>query len=295
MPENAGFGWPPPRAPARTGLSGLNSFSLLARFIAANQRLSKATEDRLPARFKRHIQTLYKYKAAELINRRPGQVVLDIGGGKECPFLHYLDAPARQLIIALDLSEEELRRNRQLKHKIVADAAANRFPFRDASADLVVSRSVVEHVRNNAAFFANCARVLRPGGSMVHAFPGRYAPFALINQLLPNRLARRLVGYLHPEWLEEDNYGFLAFYDRCSFSAVRDLLGCNGFENLRFDFLYYQSIYFNFCFPLYVLMLAYDLIASVLGIRNLASGIVVTAERSSGWPERAGPHARVIQ
>jgi len=251
---------------------------LLTRFIAANQRLSKAIEDRLPARFKRHIQTLYKYKAAELINRRPGQVVLDIGGGKECPFWQYLDDPRRHFIIALDLSEKELRSNRQLQHKIVADAAASRFPFYDGSADLVVSRSAVEHIRDNAAFFANCARVLRRGGVMVHAFPGRYAPFALINQLLPNRFARRLVGSLHPEWLEEDNYGFLAFYDRCYFSAVQDLLTRNGFGNFKFEFLYYQSIYFNFFFPLYVLMLAYDLIASALGSRNLASGIVVTAE-----------------
>ena len=124
--------------------------------------------------------------------------------------------------------------------------------------------------------------VLRPGGLMIHAFPGKYAPFALINQLLPNRVARRLVGYLHPEWREEDNYGFLAFYDRCCFSALHDLLDGNGFKNLRFDLLYYQSVYFNFFFPLYVLMLAYDLIASALGIRNLASGIVVTAERSPG-------------
>jgi SAM-dependent methyltransferase len=295
MPENPGLGWSPSGATTRTGSSGLHPGSLLARFIAANQRLSKATEDRLPARFKRHIQTLYKYKAAQLVNRRPGQVVLDVGGGKECSFLHYLDAPAQHLIIALDLSEAELRRNRQLKHKIVADAVANRFPFRDASADLVVSRSVVEHVRDNAAFFANCACVLRPGGSMVHAFPGRYAPFALINQLLPNRLARRLVGYLHPEWLEEDNFGFLAFYDRCYFSAVQDLLDCNGFEKLRFDFLYYQSIYFNFFFPLYILMLAYDLTAAALGIRNLASGIVVTAERQSKSPEGAALHALEIQ
>jgi SAM-dependent methyltransferase len=259
----------------------------LARFIAANKRLSKATEDWLPAVFKQHIQTLYKYKAAELINREPGQVVFDIGGGKECPFLPYLNASGGHLIIALDLSEGELRRNRQLEDKVVADAAAHGFPFRDGSADLVTSRSVVEHIRDNAAFFANCARVLRPGGFMIHAFPGKYAPFALINKLLPNRLARHLVGNLHPEWREEDNYGFLAFYDRCYFSAVRDLLDGNGFENLRFDFLYYQSIYFNFFYPLYLLMLTYDLIASLLGVRNLASGIVVTAERSPDKPGRA--------
>src|SRR6516164_7116237 len=119
--------------------------SLLARFIEVNQWLSKATENRLPPVFKRHIQTLYKYQVAELLNRRPGQVVLDVGGGKECPFLPYLDAPHTHLIIALDISEEELRRNPRLDHKVVADAAAHGFPFRDGSADVVVSRSVVEH------------------------------------------------------------------------------------------------------------------------------------------------------
>jgi SAM-dependent methyltransferase len=253
--------------------------SLFASFIVANKRLSRATEDRLPAMFKRHIYALYNRQVAELLNRRSGQVVLDVGGGKECPFLPYVEAPRVHLIIALDLSEAELRRNDRLDCKIVADAAAHGFPLRDGSADLVVSRSVVEHVRDNAAFFGNCARVLRSGGVMVHAFPGRFAPFALLNRALPNRLSRRLVGYLHPEWLEEDNYGFLAFYHRCYFSGVQDLLERNGFENARFSLLYYQSVYFDFFFPLFVLMLGYDLIASMLGIRNLASGIIVTAER----------------
>ena len=155
--------------------------SLFARFIATNKRLSKAIEDWLPDLFKRHIQTLYNRQVAGLLNRRPGQVVLDVGGGKECPFLRYVDAPRAHLIVALDVSEEELRRNRRIDHKIVADAAAHGFPLRDGSADLVVSRAVVEHIRDNAAFFGNCARVLRQGGVMVHAFPGRFAPFALMN------------------------------------------------------------------------------------------------------------------
>ena len=107
--------------------------------------------------------------------------------------------------MALDLSDEELRHNRQLDHKIVADAAALGFPFRDGAADLVVSRAVVEHIRDNAAFFRNCARVLRPSGIVVHAFSVRFAPFALMNQLLPNRMTRRVIDYLHPEWHEEGN------------------------------------------------------------------------------------------
>jgi hypothetical protein len=62
--------------------------SLLARFIAANQRLSQATENRLRALFKRHIQTLYKYEVAELLNRRPGQIVLDVGGAMSARSWH---------------------------------------------------------------------------------------------------------------------------------------------------------------------------------------------------------------
>jgi len=42
-------------------------------------------------------------------------------------------------------------------------------------------------------------------------------------------------------------------------------------------------------------MLAYDLTAAALGIRNLASGIVVTAERPSKSPEGAALHALEIQ
>jgi hypothetical protein len=105
-------------------------------------------------------------------------------------------------------------------------------------------------------------------------------PFALINQAIPNRLTRRMIGYLHPEWREEVNYGLLAFYHRCYF-ATKELLDRFGFQNVRFELLYYQSIYYDFFFPLFILMIFYDLTASALGIRNLASGIVVTAERPS--------------
>ena len=251
--------------------------SLLTRFIAANRRLSKATEERLPPFFTHHLHTLYKYEVAELLNRRSGLVILDIGGGKDCPFLPYVNEPRTHLIVALDYSEKELRRNRHIDQKIVADAAAHGFPFRDRSVDLIVSRSVLEHLEDNAVFFENCAHVLRPGGVLIHTFACKFAPFSLINQLLPNRLARRLIAYFHPQW--QDDCGFRAFYDRCYFSAVRRLLERNDFQNSRFTFRYYQSIYFDFFFPLYALMLAYDLIISFLGVRNLACGLLVTAER----------------
>ena len=259
----------------------------LTRFFALNRRLSSAVEARLPEAFRHHLHTLYKHQVADLVNRRPGQVLLDVGGGKECPFLPYLNEPQNHLIIALDCSEGELRQNRELNALVVGDAAKHGFPVRDGSVDLVVSRSLAEHIRDNVAYFENCARVLRPGGTMIHAFPSRFAPFALINQLLPNRLVRHLISYFHPDWVEKGNYGFLAFYDQCYYSAVQKLIRNNRLRNERYVFTYYQSIYFTSFFPLFCLMVTYDLIVWKLGIRNLASGMLVIAERPTGRPVRA--------
>ena len=149
------------------------------RFFAANRRLSAAVEARLPDLFKRHPHTLYKYEVAELLNRRLGQVVLDVGGGKDCPFFPYINQPRGQLIIGLDYSEDQLRGNRDINQKIVADATARGLPLRDGSADLVVSRSVVEHLRDNKAFFENCTNVLRPGGAMISCIPRSVCAFCV--------------------------------------------------------------------------------------------------------------------
>jgi hypothetical protein len=122
---------------------------------------------------------------------------------------------------------------------------------------------------------------------MVHAFPCKFAPFSLMNQLLPNVVTRRLLAVLHPDWREE--CGFPAFYDRCYFTAIRRLLGRHGFQNARFEFHYYQSIYFDFFFLLYLLVVCYDLLIWWFGIRNLACGMVLTAERAAS--EKAGDQA----
>jgi len=255
--------------------------SPLRSFIAANRRTRRAIEARLPTPFTRHLHTLYKYQVAELINRKPGQVVLDIGAGKDCPFLPFVLEPQAHLIIGADCSEHELRLNLGLDLKIVCDAAADRLPLEDASVDIVVSRSVVEHIRDNPAFFANCARVLRPGGVLVHTFPCKFTPFSIINQIIPNALARVLLALLQPQW--QDECGFVAYYDCCYFSAIRALLDRNDFEDAHFSFRYYQAIYYDFFMPLYFVMVLYDLIMWFLGIRNLACGILVKAARSPGY------------
>jgi SAM-dependent methyltransferase len=49
-----------------------------------------------------------------------------------------------------------------------------RLPFDDGMFDVVISDQVMEHVRNYPDVIREFARVLRPGGLMLHMFPSRY-------------------------------------------------------------------------------------------------------------------------
>lgn len=65
--------------------------------------------------------------------------------------------------------------------------SSGRFPLEDESIDLVVSDFVVEHVRDPDLFFAECWRVLRPGGHLAIRTSNARGYVALLARLIPNR------------------------------------------------------------------------------------------------------------
>jgi SAM-dependent methyltransferase len=56
------------------------------------------------------------------------------------------------------------------------DPANLRIPFNESTFDLIVSTSVLEHVLDHAAVFKETARVLKPNGIALHAYPDRRSP-----------------------------------------------------------------------------------------------------------------------
>ncbi len=68
-----------------------------------------------------------------------------------------------------------------------------RIPFDDASVDLVLSTTVLEHAQNPRELFHEIKRVLRPGGCAIHIYPAKwYLPYEphihvpLVNHLWPH-------------------------------------------------------------------------------------------------------------
>jgi SAM-dependent methyltransferase len=249
---------------------------MLSRFIRWNIDICNRIEARLPRHFTRSLLYLHELTVAELMNARPGLRVLDIGGGHLCPFARHRKPGLGTEIIASDILEEQLRRNTAADGKFAADAT-RALPLKDATVDVLATRSVMEHLEHNEPLLREAVRVLRPAGRFVSVFPCRNTPFAWINRLIPNALAKFLLGRIFPEW--KDECAFRAHYDNCTHAEMRAALGRAGFEIERVELRYYQAIYFRFLVPVYLLVMLYDLLMWSIDLRPLACQMLVVARR----------------
>lgn len=248
---------------------------MLRTLFDANRRMSRWLERRLP-QAKRDPYDAYPKLVADRMNARPQQLLVDVGGGKSCPFAEYRQTGLNTRIVAVDVSEDEIRLNRDVDETRVANIMRD-LPFETGEVDMIVSRSVLEHLTDLEAFIVASKRVLKPGGSFIHLLPSRYAAFAVVNRALPHRLARRILYFLQPQ--TAGICGFPAFYDRCYHSAIRDLLTRHDFEVERIDVSYHQSRYFDFFFPAFLVSAAYEMVVHALGARDLGAYITVIAHR----------------
>jgi len=107
-----------------------------------------------------------------LAPRCAGAVVLDAGVG-EGYGAALLAATARR-VVGLEL-DPAVAAHVGGRYPQVATVRADlqAFPVADGAVDAVVTLQVVEHLRDQPGFLAECARVLRPGGRLFCATPNR--------------------------------------------------------------------------------------------------------------------------
>jgi SAM-dependent methyltransferase len=81
---------------------------------------------------------------------------------------------------------------------------AARLPVPDEHVDVCIADVVVEHVDDVDAFFAEIARVLKPGGSVCIRTPNAWNYMGIASRVIPNRLHTRVLSRIQPDRLEED-------------------------------------------------------------------------------------------
>ncbi|MEO7981716.1 MAG: methyltransferase domain-containing protein [Sporichthyaceae bacterium] len=120
--------------------------------------------------FRRH-EAAYRWVAAAHSVR--GAVVIEAGCGEGYGAALLVAAGARTVAV-LDLDHPTLR-HVATRYPAVGAVRANlvSLPVAACVADVVVCSQVVEHLWDQDAFVAGCARVLRPGGRLVVTTPNR--------------------------------------------------------------------------------------------------------------------------
>jgi SAM-dependent methyltransferase len=247
--------------------------------LSTNRQISGWIGARLPQK-SLDAQRIYLTAIAERLNSLSGpSLVVDVGGGSRCHFAGYRPPHADITIVAVDVSSDELARNVDVDEKRAADVTKE-MPFAAGTVDLVASEAVLEHLSDTERFISNCARVVKPGGTFISLFSSRFSPHALANRVLPDKWSGALLRALAHE--SEGRLGFAAHYDRTYASEMSRMLDRHGFSVLDLQVSYYQSPYFAFFVPFFLVSAVYELCVRALGLTNLAAYVVVVAERRHG-------------
>lgn len=173
---------------------------------------------------------------AQASRRRDGEParMLEIGGGRG-PLLTPVEASAAGIAVTVnDVDAQELAMGPQEFEKAQFDIAGEIDPALHGKFDLVVSRMVMEHVRDGRKAWTNMAALLAPGGVALSFHPTLYAPPYLINLAFPEALTARVLRFFFPNRHEGDYPKFPARYDLCFAdpAKVEPILKACGFSEV---------------------------------------------------------------
>ena len=185
---------------------------------------------------------------------RPDSVLLDAGCGRSVPVLRKFSGRAARLIGVdlvdfCDVPPGIETHNGDLAH----------IPLPSGSVDLVMSRSVFEHLVDPAAVYSELHRVLRPAGRVVFLTANMWDYGTLIARAIPNRYHGRIVARVEGR-AEEDT--FPTAYRTNTRRAVDALARANGFAIERFQYVSQYPNYLLFNGALFFVGMCYEKLVS---------------------------------
>jgi SAM-dependent methyltransferase len=178
--------------------------------------------------------------------------ILDVGCGYSAPALRSL-ATGSGVRCGVDLVNDFKPQEAPGVAFVRADSIA--LPFPDNTFNLVISKSVLEHLDAPQLTFAEISRVLRPGGLFVFLTPNRWDYVSVAASLIPNSLHGRIVRMLTGR-LEEDT--FPTRYRANSGTVLKKLAERTGMRVVRLERLRESPHYLQSAALLYLMGTAYD-------------------------------------
>ena len=203
-----------------------------------------------------------------------GSVVLDAGCGRTAPLLQKLVGYGKYLI-GIDVCRLHKAEENDYLYLLKSDLQT--ISLKGNSVDVVISRSVLEHVENPVTVFEEINRVLKPGGYFIFLTPNFYDYASLIAKLIPNQFHSRIVRLT--EGRDEDDT-FPTYYRSNTGRDIKKLATTTGFQVTRIDYLGQYPSYFMFSPMLFALGTVYDkMICAFDNLKYLRGWILATLKK----------------
>lgn len=217
-----------------------------------------------------HPYQIYEQRVQQLLS--PDGTLLDAGCGRSVPVLRKFLGRAQRLIGVELVSFTDVPPGMETYN---ADLA--QIPVADASVDLIMSRSVFEHLTDPDSVYREFARILRPGGAVVFLTANMWDYGTAVARLIPNRFHARIVKLV--EGREEEDT-FPTAYRTNTRADVERLAAASGLRVESFDYLSQYPNYLMFNGVLFFLGTCYEkLISRFDALRFLRGWILVTLRK----------------
>jgi SAM-dependent methyltransferase len=206
--------------------------------------------------------------------QRANSTLLDVGCGREAPVLRKFKEYAKELI-GLELVEF---RNADPELRLLS-GSVGAIPLPDHSVNVVMARSVMEHVTDPLSGFREISRVLKPGGSFVFLTPNFYDYASLVAMLVPNRFHGPIVEATEGRPQEDV---FPTVYKCNTKKAVQTLAEQSGLVLADFRYLSQYPNYFLFNGILFALAMAYEKLISKVPLLHFLQGWILVTVKKPG-------------
>lgn len=191
-----------------------------------------------------HPYRIFELHVQKTLDPSGNSVLLDAGCGRTAPVLSRFVGQARSLIGVDLVPFTDMPAGIELHQ-----ADLSKLPLPDSSVDLIMSRSVFEHLADPAAVYAEFARVLRPDGRVVFLTANMWDYGTLMARLIPNRLHGKVVKFVEGR-AEEDT--FPTAYKTNTRRDVDRLSREAGLAVESFEYLSQYPNYLMFSGPLFL-------------------------------------------
>ena len=207
-------------------------------------------------------------------------VLLDAGCGREAPVINQL---VDQIGMGIGVDLTEFNKENIGKRVRLLECDLEKLSIRDASVDIVISRSVLEHLKKPSVVFNEISRILKGGGHFIFLVPNSKDYVSTLSRLIPNKLHGSIISKVEGR-MEQDT--FHTFYRANSFKKISRLAAVNKFDMVSSEYISQYPSSFSFSAALFYIASIYDqMINKIRSLDFLKGWILVILRKKSESPQ----------